>query len=72
MAKASGIESPCVDICVIDPSTRLCRGCRRSIDEIAGWSGFTPGERRRIMATLETRAQVEAGPVSGPGQSIDA
>ncbi|WP_103173389.1 DUF1289 domain-containing protein [Paracoccus sp. SY] len=29
------IESPCIKVCVIDPATRLCTGCWRSLDEIA-------------------------------------
>jgi predicted Fe-S protein YdhL (DUF1289 family) len=49
------IESPCVKVCVIQPETRLCIGCRRSIDEIAAWSRLTPAERRAIIATLPSR-----------------
>jgi len=29
--------SPCVGICLMDPATKICRGCLRTIDEIAGW-----------------------------------
>jgi predicted Fe-S protein YdhL (DUF1289 family) len=50
------IESPCVRLCVIDPETRLCEGCRRSLDEIAAWGRMTPGQRRKIMADLPNRA----------------
>jgi predicted Fe-S protein YdhL (DUF1289 family) len=49
------IESPCVKICVIHPETRLCLGCHRSIDEIAGWSRMTPEARRKVMAALPDR-----------------
>jgi predicted Fe-S protein YdhL (DUF1289 family) len=49
------MESPCVDICEIDHVTGLCLGCRRTIDEIAGWSAMTGAERRRIMAKLPSR-----------------
>lgn len=49
------IESPCVKICVIHPETRLCTGCRRSLDEIGLWSRMSPEERREIMAELPTR-----------------
>jgi predicted Fe-S protein YdhL (DUF1289 family) len=49
------MESPCVDICEIDRVTGLCLGCRRTIDEIAGWSAMTSAERRRIMAELPSR-----------------
>lgn len=50
------METPCTKICVIDATSRLCVGCRRSIDEIAGWANFSAAERRRIMAALPTRA----------------
>jgi predicted Fe-S protein YdhL (DUF1289 family) len=50
------VESPCVKICVIHPEARLCVGCLRSIDEIAGWSRMTPAARRAVMADLPARA----------------
>lgn len=56
------IETPCVDICRIDPGTRLCLGCLRSLDEIAAWGGLTHSERRRIMESLPRRGN--RGPVS--------
>lgn len=49
------IESPCVQVCVVHPETRLCTGCARSIDEIARWSRMDPEERRAIMADLPQR-----------------
>jgi predicted Fe-S protein YdhL (DUF1289 family) len=49
------MESPCVDVCEIDRATGLCLGCRRTIEEIAGWSAMTSAERRRIMAELPAR-----------------
>ena len=58
------IESPCVNICVIHPETRLCTGCARSIDEIGGWSRFTPEQRRAIMDELPRR---EAAPKTRRG-----
>lgn len=50
------METPCVNICVIDQATRLCAGCHRSIDEIARWRAYTDAERARIMAELPARA----------------
>lgn len=54
--RRGGIESPCVNICSIDPKTRICMGCWRSLDEIAGWSGMSPKARRAVMVTLPARA----------------
>jgi predicted Fe-S protein YdhL (DUF1289 family) len=50
------IESPCVKICVIHPTERICTGCLRSLDEIARWSTMTAEDRRAIMAALPGRA----------------
>ena len=50
------IESPCVKVCVIEPKSRLCTGCLRSIDEIGAWSRMTPEARSEIMAELPDRA----------------
>jgi len=49
------METPCTRICQIEPATGWCIGCGRSLQEIAGWSQFSDGERRQIMATLPER-----------------
>lgn len=50
------IESPCIKICVIEPTSRLCTGCLRTIDEIGAWSRMTPEARAKVMADLPERA----------------
>jgi len=55
------IETPCVNICDIDRPTGLCRGCGRSVPEIARWSALTSDERRRIMAELPGRKAARFG-----------
>ena len=52
---SQGIESPCVNVCQLSAKNELCLGCRRTLDEIARWSGLTPAERRAIMAELPQR-----------------
>lgn len=64
------MESPCVDICTMDPATGLCSGCGRTLAEIAGWARMSDAERRRIMASLpdrRTRAMAPAGAAQGDG-----
>lgn len=51
----SGASSPCVQICVIDPVSRLCEGCLRTLQEIADWSRLSEPERLAIMAELPRR-----------------
>jgi predicted Fe-S protein YdhL (DUF1289 family) len=63
------IETPCLKVCVLEPGSKLCRGCGRTIDEIAGWGAMSEGERRRVMALLPdriaamgSRASIRTGP----------
>lgn len=49
------IVSPCVNVCEIDAATGLCRGCARTGDEIAGWSGGSDAWRRAVMRALPGR-----------------
>lgn len=53
--KRNEIESPCIKICVINPASRTCTGCLRTIDEIGAWSQMTPDERSAVMNQLEAR-----------------
>ena len=54
--KRAEVESPCVKVCVIEPKSRLCTGCLRTIDEIGAWGGMTPQARRSIIDALPERA----------------
>ena len=54
--KRAEIDTPCVKICQIHPTERLCIGCLRTLDEIGRWSRMTPDERRAVMADLPARA----------------
>lgn len=49
------IQSPCIKICVIHPTERLCTGCFRSLEEIGQWSQLTDQDRNRIMDELPSR-----------------
>lgn len=49
------VPSPCINVCRLDEATGLCVGCRRTIDEIAGWSRFDDRQKREVWARLEGR-----------------
>jgi uncharacterized protein len=51
----STIETPCIKVCVVDPISGLCRGCGRSLGEIASWTSLSVEDRRRVMAELPNR-----------------
>lgn len=53
--KRNEVESPCVQICVVHPTERICTGCYRTIDEIARWSKMDSSERAEIMQDLPDR-----------------
>ena len=48
-------DSPCINICLIHPTARICAGCYRTPDEIAAWSRMSAPERARIRQELATR-----------------
>ncbi|MBO6507026.1 MAG: DUF1289 domain-containing protein [Roseibium sp.] len=52
------MKSPCIKICQIDDERGLCTGCLRTLDEIAGWSGYSDEQRERILAELGTRRAI--------------
>jgi uncharacterized protein len=51
------VASPCVNVCRMDAKSGYCDGCRRSLDEIASWSIYTPAEKRAVLALLSARQQ---------------
>lgn len=50
--------SPCINVCVLDADTDICRGCYRTLAEIAGWSAFSAAEKRAILRKIEERRRV--------------
>ena len=56
------IESPCNRVCTLDPTSGLCLGCGRSIDEITRWTQMTDAERARVIAELSRRAVTKRQP----------
>lgn len=49
------IESPCTSVCVIDAASGWCRGCGRTLAEIARWGTTDDADRRAVMAALAAR-----------------
>jgi predicted Fe-S protein YdhL (DUF1289 family) len=49
------VDTPCTNVCTIDPVSGLCIGCGRTLSEIAGWLTLSAAERRRIMTELPQR-----------------
>ena len=49
------VASPCTKVCEMDAGTGLCRGCFRTLDEIAAWGGLDAEGKRNVLATLSAR-----------------
>ncbi len=62
------IQTPCVNICVIDNETEHCIGCGRTRQEIAGWLRMSNEQRAALcdelgerVATLTLRKKRKGG-----------
>jgi predicted Fe-S protein YdhL (DUF1289 family) len=55
MTHKAAPASPCVGICLLDPATSYCRGCLRSVAEIASWYEASTTEKHAILARLDQR-----------------
>ncbi len=51
------IQSPCVQLCVIEPDSGFCMGCGRTRDEIASWISLAPVQRAAVIAQLDHRLE---------------
>jgi uncharacterized protein len=50
--------SPCVKNCVLD-ANGYCRGCYRTIGEIARWQKMSHPEQRALLRDLSERARAQ-------------
>jgi predicted Fe-S protein YdhL (DUF1289 family) len=48
----SAPASPCIDVCVLDEHD-CCKGCRRTVTEIARWGRMGPDEQWAVLARIE-------------------
>ncbi|MDO5370132.1 DUF1289 domain-containing protein [Paracoccus sp. (in: a-proteobacteria)] len=46
------VASPCRNICTLDPATRVCTACLRTLDEIARWGRMTDEEKRAVLRRI--------------------
>ena len=58
-------ETPCIAVCMMDPRTKLCFGCGRTLPEIARWHRMETAERLAVMEGLAA-LMAEAGLVQKP------
>lgn len=63
LAAVDDVPSPCLSVCQMGPvgsalqPQALCKGCLRSIDEIAQWAQLSDDDKRAIWRQLPQREQ---------------
>jgi len=57
------LVSPCIGVCTLDPSSGLCRGCFRDVEEIAAWQGLSLADKRALLDRLQARREAAGLPV---------
>ena len=62
-------SSPCTRVCTMDAAMAFCRGCGRTLAEIAAWSSLSEPERIAIMAALPLRRAAGDAPREGSAPS---
>jgi predicted Fe-S protein YdhL (DUF1289 family) len=50
-----GPDSPCVNVCEMDERLKLCKGCLRTIEEIATWSSLSDAQKMAVKTQLLAR-----------------
>lgn len=56
------VPSPCVNVCAIDPGTGWCRGCYRTLGEIAAWGASSDAEKQAVLDRLPDRRRSAGAP----------
>ena len=51
------VPSPCVSICVVHPTTGLCEGCLRNLNEIAAWGQMAGAQQRAVWQQIQVRCE---------------
>jgi hydroxymethylglutaryl-CoA lyase len=54
-AVTDDVASPCINVCVMDAASGVCRGCLRTLDEIAAWGALDADAKRAVLAAIAER-----------------
>ena len=57
------VDSPCVEVCRMDPARDVCAGCWRTLDEIARWRDMSDAEKRSVLAVIAVRRSAAELPI---------
>jgi predicted Fe-S protein YdhL (DUF1289 family) len=51
------IKSPCLRVCAVDGRANACRGCGRTLGEIANWGTMSEAARDQVLRLLPARIE---------------
>lgn len=57
MSYSQPIKSPCLRVCAVDGRANACRGCGRTLKEIASWGAMSAAERDDVLRRLPARIE---------------
>jgi len=49
------VESPCTNVCQMNPATGYCLGCFRTLEEITAWSRLDDAGKQAILREVAAR-----------------
>lgn len=55
------VQSPCIDVCRLDPTQRYCVGCGRTTEDLYRWLRMTDAEREESIRLAERRLWGDEG-----------
>jgi len=58
-------QSPCTGVCQLDGRS-VCRGCGRTLEEIAEWGAASEARQRQIVAAAKARLPIIPQPDPPP------
>ena len=65
------VPSPCIHVCTLDEARGLCRGCLRTLDEIARWSGMSEQGKLQVWRAIRLRQAQAGGAADGTAAGPD-
>lgn len=57
------VASPCISICSIEEASGFCKGCKRTLQEVAMWLYMSEEEKARVVAQLPERKLAGSGEI---------
>ena len=62
--------SPCICVCVVDQPTGFCKGCWRTMEEIAAWPKMLRHQRMEVLERLAERRGAKSVTDRGRGPML--